>query len=135
MVGMNAPAAALALTACLAAAPAKALERADVHLGCMAIYALLKMGAPPLGGPAEDRRARAQQAYFRDLPVPSPVPMPLTIGEIEAETRARMQARGAVLADAESNEDVRRETDAFLADIHACDALYGLDPTPTPWRD
>jgi len=27
------------------------------------------------------------------------------------------------------------EIDAFLADIQACDARYGLAPTPTPWRD
>jgi len=61
--------------------------------------------------------------------------MPQTSGEMEAETRARMRARGRQLTDAETDEDIRRETDAFLAGIHACDARYRLAPTPTPWRD
>lgn len=125
----------LAMSIGFAAGPAKALERAEAHLDCLGLYALLRMAAPNFADWAEDRMAHARQAYFRDLPVPSPVPMPLTGGEMEAETRARMRARGRQLTDAETDEDIRRATDAFLADIHACDARYGLTPTPTPWRD
>jgi len=130
---MNATA--LALTACLAVTPAKALERAEVHLDCMAIYAILEVAAPHLAGLADERGTTARQSYFRDLPKPSPVPMPLTTGEMETETRDRLIRRGTRLADAETEDEVTRETDALLADIHACDAHYRLEPTPTPWRD
>lgn len=114
---------------------AKSIERAEAHLDCLGLYALLKMAAPTFANLAEERMDRVRQSYFRDLPFPSPVPMPLTSGEMEEQASARMRARGARLADTVSEEDVTRETDAFLADIHACDARYGLAPTPTPWRD
>lgn len=134
-MNMKAFAVILATSVGLAAAPAKALERAEAHLDCIGLYALLRMAAPPLADLAENRMGHARQGYFRDLPFPSPVPMPLTSGEMEAETRARMQMRGARVTDADSDEDITRETDALLADIHACDARYGLAPTPIPWRD
>jgi len=108
----------LALSTGLMTGPAKALERADSHLDCMAICALLRMAAPNFAELADERRHIARQAYFRDLPFPLPRPMPMTGGEIEAETDA----------------DVKREADAFLADIHTCDAHYSLELTPTPWR-
>lgn len=134
-MSMKAFAVILAMSIGVSAGPAKALERAEAHLDCLGLYALLRMAAPNFADWAEDRMAHTRQAYFRDLPFPSPVPMPLTSGEMEAETRVRMQARGARLADADSDEDVSRETDALLAEIHACDARYDLPPTPTPWRD
>lgn len=134
-MSMKAFAVILAMSIGVSAGPAKALERAEGHLDCLGLYALLKMAAPNFADWAEDRMAHTRQAYFRDLPFPSPVPMPLTSGEMEAETDARMRARGRQLTDAKTDEDIRRETDAFLADIHACDARYGLTPTPTPWRD
>lgn len=132
---MKAFATVLAMSLGFAAEPADALKRAEAHLDCMAIYALLKMAAPPFAGLADERGAGARQSYFRDLPFPVPRPMPMTSGEIEAETRARVRARGAPLVNARTPEDEIRETDAFLADIHACDARYGLAPTPPPWRD
>ena len=134
-MSMKAFAVILAMSIGVSAGPAKALERAEAHLDCLGLYALLRMAAPNFADWAEDRMAHTRQAYFRDLPFPSPVPMPLTSGEMEAETHARMRARGRQLTDAETDEDIRRETDAFLADIQACDARYDLPPTPTPWRD
>lgn len=134
-VGSKAILAVLALSTGLMTGPAKVLEQADSHLDCMAIYALLRMAAPSFVELADERGHVARQAYFRDLPFPLPGPMPMTDGEIEAETGARVQARGARIAETETDADVTRETDAFLADIHACDARYGLAPTPTPWRD
>ena len=134
-MSMKAFAVILAMSIGVSAGPAKALEGAEAHLDCLGLYALLRMAAPNFADWAEDRMAHTRQAYFRDLPVPSPVPMPLTSGEMEAETDARMRARGRQLSDAETDEDIKRETDAFLADIHTCDARYGLTPTPTPWRD
>ncbi|WP_139257722.1 hypothetical protein [Natronohydrobacter thiooxidans] len=115
--------------------PANALERTETHLNCLGLYALLRMAAPNFADFATERMGYARQSYFRDLPVPSPVPMPLTGDEIEAETRARMRTRGRQLTDAETDEDIMRETDAFLAEIRTCDARYGLTPTPIPWRD
>lgn len=83
----------LAMSIGFISGPANALGRAEAHLDCTGLYALLKMAAPTFAELAEERMNHARQSYFRDLPFPSPVPMPLTTGEMEVETRARMQAR------------------------------------------
>jgi len=41
-----------------------------------------------------------------------------------------MWERGARITDAATKEAMIRETDASMADIHACDARYGFAPMP-----
>lgn len=127
--------AAVALASGWPGGPASAVATVETHLDCMANYALLGMAAPSFAEVADRRGASARQAYLRDLPSASPIPLPLTTGEIDGEVRARMLLRGAPLTGAVTDEEITRETDALLADIHACDAQYGFAPLPVPWID
>jgi len=97
--------------------PARALD----HIDCIAAYALVEWADPAFLDTALERAARAVAAHGD--------------GDLRDEAYRRMHERGARMTDAATEEDMIQETDAWLADIHACDARYGFAPMPRLWVD
>jgi len=97
--------------------PARVLD----HIDCIAAYALVEWADPAFLDTALERAARAVAAHGDS--------------DIRDEAYRRMHERGARMTDAATQEDVIRETDAWLANIHACDARYGFAPMPRLWVD
>jgi hypothetical protein len=118
-------------------APASTSRPAPVqlHLDCMALYALLRLATPDFAALGEQRAAGVRQIYLAELPALKHHSAPSTGPEIDAEIRARMQRRGTVITGATTNDEVVEVTDAFLADLRTCDNAYGFAPLPHLWID
>lgn len=118
--GITAAVLALAPAARAHAGPASPAHAPD-HIDCIAAYALVEWAGPAFLDMALERAARAVAAHgdseFRD------------------EAYRRMHERGARMTDATTEEEMIRETDAWMAGIHICDARYGFTPMPQLWVD
>jgi len=103
------------------AAPGRAGTPALDHIDCIAAYALVEWAAPAFLDTAVERALRAVAAQGD--------------GDIRAEAYRRMRERGARMTEAATQDDMIRETDAWMADLNTCDARYGFPPLPQLWID
>ena len=113
---MNRTLTACAAAALLAGAPVTpaAAQTADVHLDCIARYALVEWVNPEF----------MELAYERAL-----VPLAaLGPGDHYDAFAARAEARGIRMTDVSTDAEEAQEDAALLAEVHACDALYGFAP-------
>lgn len=135
---MSRSTAALALCAGLMAAEpvdASLAGLGDPPVECLALYALLALAAPPFAPDANARRTLLVKRTLAGEPDGSELSPHGRSAALDSATEAEVRRRAAPLIAAETDAEVRLETDALLAGIRSCDRRHGFSLTPVPWID
>lgn len=107
----------------------------DPPVDCLALYALLALAAPPFAPDANARRALLVKRTLAGEPGAAALSARGRGAALDSATEAEVRRHAAPLIAAETDAEVRLETDALLAGIRSCDRRHGFSPTPVPWID